>query len=417
MRTRETERRVMLASGLVIVLMCLAVIIGWYMNWAWAARVPPSLPLLLLLAYALWQANRMRISEERYSTAVRGARAALWDWDLRNDKVFWAGYAPELWGAKDFKDIPSTREAVMTLIHPDDLPQIDAILKKQLEKSSNFDMEYRKRTLDGREVWVQSRGEAIKSGTGEPTRMTGTVIDITERKLAEQELRRSNRELEQFAYVASHDLKAPLRAIDNLAKWIAEDLADVMTPDARDKINLLRSRVGRLENLLEDILRYSRAGRGTEAPEKIDTGALARQIGETVAADGKFKVTVEEGMPVVTSPRTHLEQVFTNLIVNAVKHHDRGAGEIRVAARSAAPYYEFSVTDDGPGIPPEFHEKVFQMFQTLQPRDKTEGSGLGMSIVKKLVEWKGGKVWIVSEAGKRGTGIHFQWPVVWGDGG
>lgn len=241
---------------------------------------------------------------------------------------------------------------------------------------------------------------------------SGIIRDMTERKEREQEmiLMRSNAELSQFAYIASHDLKAPLRGIQKLALWIAEDIGEALTPQAKEQFELLHKRVARLEAMLEDILRYSRVGRITEDPETISIGELLAQVASPVAMDGKFAVRYEGRMPVMTIHRTPLEQVFTNLIVNAVKHHDLGTGTLTLGVIPRGRYYEFYVQDDGPGIPPQFHEKVFQIFQTLQPRDKKEGVGLGMAIVKKLVEWQGGRVWIESPvAGGRGTAFHFLW--------
>jgi two-component system sensor kinase FixL len=237
---------------------------------------------------------------------------------------------------------------------------------------------------------------------------SGIVRDITQRKRAEEELQRSNKELEQFAYVASHDLKAPLRGIDNLAQWIVEDMGDALTPDAREKMNLLRSRVTRLEALLAGILSYSRAGRIVDTPEKIELGVLVNAVADLHVPDA-FKVEMGD-MPVLVSSRTSLEQIFGNILSNAVRHHDKETGVIIIRAAEKDGFYELSVKDDGPGIPPEFHTAAFEMFQTLKPRDKTEGTGLGMAIIRKLVEWQGGKVWIESDGETRGTAIHFLWP-------
>lgn len=239
---------------------------------------------------------------------------------------------------------------------------------------------------------------------------SGIMRDVSEHKKAEEQLRRTNEELEQFAYIASHDLKAPLRGIDNLAKWIEEDLAEVITDSAREKMALLRGRVSRLEMLLEDILQYSRAGRIMENPVETDTGALVRQIVEDRPLPKGFEIRVPANMPVLTTPQTSLEQVFLNLIGNAAKHHDKEEGIIEIGVQSKGIFYEFSVNDDGPGIPPEFHDRIFKMFQTLKPRDEKESTGLGLSIVKKLVEWQGGRVWIASEPGQRGASFRFLWP-------
>lgn len=247
---------------------------------------------------------------------------------------------------------------------------------------------------------------------GKERMYSALIRNITERKEKEQEMMimRAESELSQFAYVASHDLKAPLRGIDNLALWIAEDLGPALTPQAKEQFALLHNRVARLEKMLEDILRYSRAGRITGNPEPLDVGEMLAVMAEPVNRDGKFKIVFEGAMPTITVHRTPLEQVFSNLIFNAIKHHDKGTGTLTVGVIPRGRYYEFYVLDDGPGIPPKFHAKVFQIFQTLQPRDKKEGIGLGMAIVKKLVEWQGGRVWIESEAPeKRGTAFHFLW--------
>ncbi len=259
--------------------------------------------------------------------------------------------------------------------------------------------------------WDYIRFEALpwRNLKGEVAGMISYREVITSRLKIEEELRRYAREVEQFAYIASHDLKAPLRGIDNLAKWIAEDMEKVMTPEVKESFALLRARVARLETLLDDILRYSRAGHVVEEARTIDTFELISTITRLNPWGEKFEIKCEGLMPVVVSPRTPLEQIFTNLITNAIKHHDKKSGTVTIKAIPFRNHVEFIVQDDGPGIPPEFHERVFGLFQTLKPRDKVEGSGLGMSIIKKLIEWQDGRVWVESD-GKRGTAIHFEWP-------
>jgi len=263
---------------------------------------------------------------------------------------------------------------------------------------------------DGTWDFMRYEGRPWRNLKGEIEGIISFRETITEQVRSEEELRRYAREVEQFAYIASHDLKAPLRGIDNLAKWIAEDMEKVMTPEVRENLAMLRSRVSRLEVLLDDILRYSRAGHVVEQPKIVDTRELIESINKLHPWGDKFTITCDGDMPVLNSPRTPLEQIFTNIIANAVKHHDKDSGKITITATMQDEFYEFAVQDDGPGIPPEFHERVFGLFQTLKPRDQREGSGLGMSIIKKLVEWQRGRVWIVSEKGQRGTAIHFEWP-------
>ncbi len=227
----------------------------------------------------------------------------------------------------------------------------------------------------------------------------------------QKELERSNRDLDQFAYVASHDLKAPLRAISTLAGWIEEDLAGKLSGEAKEQMQLLRSRVARMDALIEGVLQYSRVTRMDSDGERVDVGELLDELIELQAVPAGFTVTVSPDMPVLTTKRLRLSQVFANLIDNAVKYHDRAEGRVKVRAERRDGFYEFTVEDDGPGIAPEHHERVFVMFQTLQPRDEVESTGLGLALVKKLVEEEGGSITLESEVGK-GTRFRFTWPIM-----
>jgi light-regulated signal transduction histidine kinase (bacteriophytochrome) len=249
---------------------------------------------------------------------------------------------------------------------------------------------------------------------------TGIVRDVTERRHAEAELARtnaelrsSNQELEQFAYVASHDLKAPLRGIAHLTTWIEEDLTDGIESDLRQKMVLLRGRVRRLETLLDDLLEYSRVGRVAETIKVVDTRVLVTDITTLLAPPEGFTVTVADTLPTFDTAEKLLRQVFMNLLSNAIKHHDRPDGHIEIAVRDHDEYYEFLVADDGPGIPPMFHTRIFQMFQTLKSRDEVEGSGMGLALVKKVVEGQGGAIRVESDASHCGTTMRFTWRKQW----
>lgn len=226
-----------------------------------------------------------------------------------------------------------------------------------------------------------------------------------------RDLKRSNEELDQFAYVTSHDLKAPLRGIANLSRWIEEDLADRMTPEAHEQMNLLRGRVNRMENLIEGLLQYSRIGRTRAPVEQIGVGAMLRDVVDLLDPPEEMRIQWPAGLPVITGRRLALQQVFMNLISNAIKHHHTRKGRVEITCNDLETMCEFHIRDDGPGIPPEFHDKVFVIFQTLQPRDKVEGTGIGLAMVKKAVEREGGQVRIASGAGQ-GTTFSFTWPKV-----
>jgi len=252
---------------------------------------------------------------------------------------------------------------------------------------------------DGSEFPVEIGLNPIR--TEEGTLVLSAIVDISERVRARRdlelyaaELRRSNKELDRFAYVASHDLKAPLRAIGTLARWTEEDAGAQLSAESHDHLKMLRGRVSRMEKLLDDLLQYSRAGRRSAEPEEIDVTTLVHGVLDLIAPAGDFRIEVAPDLPSLRAPRAPIQQLFLNLLANSVKHHDRPDGRIRVTGRRVGDVCEYTVEDDGPGIPPEHRERVFGMFQTLRPRDEVEGSGMGLAIIKKLVEAYGGNVWI-----------------------
>jgi signal transduction histidine kinase len=222
-------------------------------------------------------------------------------------------------------------------------------------------------------------------------------------------LERSNAELDQFAYVTSHDLKAPLRGIANLSQWIEEDLDDVLTDETRRNMHLLRGRVARMEALINGILDYSRAGRVRTRPELIDVGKLLQEILELLSPKAPARVEISEDMPSVQSERVPLQQVFLNLISNALKHAKREDPVVRVSAIDRGEQVEFAVSDNGAGIAPRYHERIWTIFQTLEARDKFESTGIGLAVVRKIVDSRGGRAWLESEEGEGAT-FRFTWP-------
>jgi signal transduction histidine kinase len=222
------------------------------------------------------------------------------------------------------------------------------------------------------------------------------------------ELEATNRDLDQFAYVASHDLKAPLRGIATLSEWIEEAIGGQISGETRRQLDLLRGRVHRLEALIDGILSYSRAGRVREKIEAVNVGALLADCRELLAPAPEATIDIGP-MPTLMAERVPLQQIFMNLISNALKHAARPDVRVELRCADAGHAYDFSVRDNGPGIAPQFHERVWGIFQTLQPRDRVEGTGIGLSVVKKLVESRGGEVSLESEPGSGAT-FHVLWP-------
>ena len=248
---------------------------------------------------------------------------------------------------------------------------------------------------------------------------------LEETRAARDEARRSAaaterayRDLDQFAYVASHDLKAPMRGIASLAEWTTEDVGDKLSPESCRHMSLLQSRVQRMQALIDGILAYSRAGRTTCSLERVDTGALVREVIEMQSVPPGVKIHVAPQMPIVEAQRTPLQQIFMNLIGNAMKFAPayRPDAEVSVTHADVDGGVEFAISDNGPGIPPQYHERIWGMFQTLASRDAVEGSGIGLSVVKKIVEARGGRVSVESEPG-HGATFQFTWPTAKAGGG
>lgn len=285
------------------------------------------------------------------------------------------------------------------------------------------------KALSGEEVFYESRGGAGNlsgyfrfwyrpdiDADGNVRGIFSMALDITERHEMEVELQRkqaelvrSNQDLEQFAYVASHDLKAPLRSIEVLVQWIREDLIGYENDAVQENLDLLSNRTQRLNRLLDDLLNYSRAGRRVGQLRPTDSRVLVQDVVQLLDPPSHLEVELVGEFPTFTTHATPLEQTFRNLIGNAIKHHDGNGGRISVTSIDSGDHYLFSVADDGPGIPDEFADRIFEMFQTLKPRDQVEGSGMGLAIVNRIVTAQGGRVWVERGPDEKGAVFRFQW--------
>ena len=218
-----------------------------------------------------------------------------------------------------------------------------------------------------------------------------------------KELESANRELKEFAYVASHDLKAPLRGIKTLAGWLSADYADKLGEQGREQMDLLLRRVERMHNLIEGILQYSRVGRVKENRVVMNLNKVVAEVLDTLSPPANITITVENELPSIESEPTRIAQVFQNLISNAIKYMDKPRGQIKISSIEENGCWKFGVSDNGPGIEEKHFEKIFQIFQTLSPRDDFESTGIGLTITKKIVELYGGKIWVESKVGQGST--------------
>ncbi|MBP2284654.1 PAS domain S-box-containing protein [Flavobacterium sp. CG_23.5] len=262
------------------------------------------------------------------------------------------------------------------------------------------------RAKDGSYYWVDSTIVPFLDNEGKPYQYIAISSDITDQKLAKENLNlalttleKKNKELDQFAYIISHDLKAPLRAINNLSEWIVEDMPEM--PEAVNaNFGLLRGRILRMENLINGVLDYSRIGRTKIEKETTDLTKMLNQIVDSIVPTEGFEIYIADNIPEIKIARILFQQIFSNLISNAVKYNDKPIGKIECLYESLPDFHQFTIKDNGPGIEEEYHKKVFKVFQTIEARDKKESTGIGLSIVQKIIEEAGGSIRIESKENK-----------------
>jgi PAS domain S-box-containing protein len=354
------------------------------------------------------------------ATIVESSDDAILSKSLDGTIMSWNPGAQRLFGY-------SAQEAIgrpVAMLIPEELQQEETFMLSELKHGHATDhFETTRLHRTGKRIDVSITVSPIRDASGRIIGASTFVHDISAKKRADAEMAeytralvRSNQALDEFAYAASHDLKAPLRVIDNASKWLEEDLEPSLTPETRENLQLLRGRVRRMEKLLDDLLAYSRIGRklDSEFAEQVAGDLLIRDVLAMVLPASGFIAEVDPGFAEIKVYRMPLQQIFMNLVGNAVKHHYRKEGHIHLSVEPAAstrePMLAFAVKDDGPGIPPQFHDRIFQMFQTLKPRDQVEGSGMGLAMVRKYVEVFGGTVWLESAEGQ-GSTFHFTWPL------
>jgi PAS domain S-box-containing protein len=357
----------------------------------------------------------LRVTKARLESTLEASSVGTWTWDLATDRLIADEFTARVFAVSAdaaAKGLPVAD--YLQVVHEEDRAHVAGALEHAIQLCGAYDIEYRVRPSDGSSRWLQARGRVESDGAAHAVYFHGAVIDITERKLAElslrdknQQLERSNRDLEDFAYIASHDLKTPLSGIKNAASWLEEDLPD-LSDKSRKLLGLIRSRIGRMEKLLDDLLTFSRVGRAESADSETQLANIFDSIIEVLNPPPHIQVRLEGDFIVTASAQ--LEQVLRNLINNAIKHHDKPNGEVVLSAVRAGDFVEFIVRDDGPGILPQFHEKIFGLFQTLKRRDEVESTGMGLTIVKRLIERQNCRITVHSEGNGMGTEFRFQWP-------
>lgn len=370
----------------------------------------------------------IRVSNERYDYVAKATNDSIWDWDLLTNKVVRSGNNFSRLFGYDAAVADKNDQFWVAHVHPEDLERVGNDRQKILADPSldYWQDEYRFLKADGTYAFVYDKGYIIRNENGEAIRMIGSITDVTERKKQEEslkllnanlerinrELAVSNQELEQFAYVSSHDLQEPLRMVTGFLTQLEKKYGDQLDEKAHQYIAFAVDGAKRMRQIILELLEFSRVGRVNSQKEPIDLNTLINEIRllQKKAIEEKGAVITAQNLPVICHLKSPVLQVFQNLISNAIKYSKAGiAPVIEVTASDTGDCWIFSVQDNGIGIEREYFEKIFVIFQRLHGREEYGGTGIGLALVKKIVETMGGKIWVTSEPGK-GSVFSFTMP-------
>ena len=338
-----------------------------------------------------------RTSEERLAVAIQGTRDGLWDWDLETDRVWYASRYKELLGYEDNEaDFPNTIESFSETLHPEDKQTTWDAVSNHREKNLEFDVEHRLKTKQGNYRWFRSRGAAIRDEAGNAIRMSGSIQDITERKGFEQALQQSNTDLEQFAYIASHDLQEPLRKVASFCGLLQQEYSDQIDDDGKKYLEFAVDGATRMRSLVQDLLMYSKIGSEKNRTRRVDSeAAMNSAIFNLDAAIMESNANItHDALPNVVAEERELSQLFQNLIGNSIKYRTAETPDIHISAVDRNENWQFSISDNGIGVKPEYRERIFGVFKRLHTRNEYSGTGIGLAICKRIIDQLNGKIWV-----------------------
>ncbi|MGJ5672828.1 MAG: sensor histidine kinase [Nostochopsis sp.] len=323
----------------------------------------------------------------------------------------WTLWHPDYWLAGAIKAITGIISFYTALTLIPLVPQALALPSPaQLEAANNalhIEIIERKRVEQELRQYKEHLEELVKQRTAELAKTNELLQqEVVQRQQSQEkmalllkELESTNKELNDFAYIVSHDLKAPLRGINSLSEWLLSDYADKLDDEGKELINLLIARVKKLYRLIDAILQYSRIGRVKEEIISVNLNDVVTEVIELLEPIENIQIDITNELPIVYCEKTRIEQVFQNLLNNAIKFMDKPQGKITIACTEKNEYWQISVTDNGPGIEKEHFERIFKIFQKLSDNKNSDSTGIGLAVVKKIVEMYGGEVWVESEFG------------------
>jgi PAS domain S-box-containing protein len=366
--------------------------------------------------------DKLQAEEEKSFRLMEGSRSNIYKTDLNGMVTYINPSFMEL------LEVSGPAEILGRPFLPDrfwyDLQDRERFLK-ELRMRSIESRELTLKTAKGNKIFVTVFPNYTKDAYGQINGSQGVVYDVTAKKelvalrIAQEELKKvnddlesavrelsqANEELQEFAHITAHDLKTPLRAIGTLADWLSTDYTDKFDEQGKEKIRMLVTRAVQMSALIDDILRYSRVGHDIVKKQQVDFNTVLSEVIAGIAPPENIEITIENELPVLICERTQILQVFQNLLSNAVKYMDKPKGQIKIGCVEQDAFWKFSVTDNGSGIEKRHFERIFKLFETLSPGDGIMNTGIGLSIVKKIVELNGGSVSVESEVGKGSTFI------------
>lgn len=349
-------------------------------------------------------------SEELNNLAVRGMSVGLWDWNILSGEITTSYKMHEILGQHTGINFVGNFDEYIQAMHPDDIENVTIAINNHLAHRKPYDIEFRLQiSIDENKreyIWVRACGQAKWDEDGKPTRMVGSIENINGRKSMEENLIRSNTELERFAYVASHDLQEPLRMVRNFTQLLDEECSDTLNDDGKTYMKFIIDGAGRMQDLVSDLLEYSRADKQEIEYEDVDVNMTMHNVEQNLLQalkESQGKV-IYQNLPVVHYDSVRLSSLLQNLVGNGIKYRRMDvAPVIEVQSKDVGDYWQFSVSDNGIGIKEEYLDQVFVLFKRLHRSTEYQGTGIGLSICKKIVENMGGEIWIESVYGQGST--------------
>lgn len=361
--------------------------------------------------------EKLAESDERYELAVTGSSVGLWDWNVKTNELFWSDRFKEILGVTGENFKPDYTE-FSECLHPDDKEKTELALFSHLKKKTPYDVEYRLRKDDGSYVWVHARGQAIWNNKGEATRMAGSVDDISIRKQALQELIRSNKELERFAYVASHDLQEPLRMVANFTQMLKKKYSASLDDTAIEYLDYAANGATKMQELVKDLLKYASIGNQVINLQSIDLNIVKQRVTDNLydtISQTHAEVVWPDKMPTITGELIQVSSIFQNLIGNAIKYRkENETPVIHIRVTEHEKHWLFTIADNGIGMKQQYCKKIFEPFKRLHRKEDYAGTGMGLSICRKIIEEMDGEISAYSKL-HQGTRIEFSIPKSKGD--